>query len=86
MSYFSDSQVKEANKLFSSIEKTNEMEDFLNKTTYTFKTPITQEGEILSIENGIFKVDYDGDIEFEECDDFDTNDLIELYNAIKSNI
>jgi hypothetical protein len=85
MSYFSDYQVEKAIELFASIDNRNQIESFLNETTYTFKTPVVQEGEILSVENGTLKVDYDGEIEFEHCSDFETADLIELFNAIKEN-
>ena len=85
MNYFSDYQVEKAIELFASFDNRNKIESFLNQTTYTFKTPVVREGEILSVENGVFKSDYDGEIEFEHCSDFETADLIEVFNAIKEN-
>jgi len=84
----SENELNTASKAFQNIEnsqaKRTEIEEYFNNLDLRFAEPIMLDGNVLAIKNGQIEIDYDGEIEFEDCSDFDNDDLIELYNAVKN--
>jgi hypothetical protein len=84
----SENESNAAKTAFQNIEnlqaKRTEIEDYFNNLQLRFAEPIMLDGNVLAISLGTLEVDYDGEIEFEDCSDFDNDDLIILYNAVKN--
>jgi hypothetical protein len=84
----SENELNAAKTAFQNIEnsqaKRTEIEEHFNNIELRLTEPVMLDGNVLAIKHGQIEVDYDGEIEFEDCSDFDNDDLIELYKAVKN--